>query len=307
MFALAGCKDDDPDLLQGYVEGDFVHVAAPSAGKLVKLAVRRGTEVKEGAALFTLDSTPEQIARDEAVRRVAQARATLEDLKQGQRPTEVAAIRAQLDQAKAALRYSSAEYERRQQMHDSGAIAVRDVDAARAQQEQDAQRVLQLEANLETAGLGSRAAQIAAGEQAVRVKESQVARAEWNLAEKSQSAPVSAEVTDVVYHEGDWVGAGAPVVVLLPAANTKVRTFVTQEMVGRIQTGRIALVYVDGVEKPYSGTVTSIAPKAEFTPPVIYSQKMRKKFVYLVELGFPADVATKLHPGQPVDVRFQAN
>jgi HlyD family secretion protein len=111
-------------------------------------------------------------------------------------------------------------------------------------------------------------------------------------------------VTDVVYRQGDWVGAGAPVVVLLPPANVKVRAFVSETIVGKLHTGDKASVTVDGISSPFEGTVSYIAPRAEYTPPVIYSQKMREKFVFLVELKFPPDTAVKLHPGQPVDVRF---
>ena len=49
-------------------------------------------------------------------------------------------------------------------------------------------------------------------------------------------------------------------------------------------------------------TITFIADRAEYTPPVLYSREKRAKLVYLVEARpAPADAA-KLHPGQPVDV-----
>jgi HlyD family secretion protein len=182
--------------------------------------------------------------------------------------------------------------------------AKKDLDAARTRRERDQARVMQLTASLETAKLGSREAQIAAAGQALRTQEAALAGAEWNLSQKSQSAPVSAQVTDIVFRPGDWVAAGTPVVVLLPPANVKVRSFVSQTIVGQIHTGDKALVSVDGVEPPYEGRVSYIAPRAEYTPPVIYSQKMREKFVFLVELKFAPEVAVKLHPGQPVDVRF---
>ena len=41
-----------------------------------------------------------------------------------------------------------------------------------------------------------------------------------------------------------------------------------------------------------------MAPRPEFTPPVIYSREARDRLVYLVE----ARPAARLNPGQPVDV-----
>jgi HlyD family secretion protein len=50
--------------------------------------------------------------------------------------------------------------------------------------------------------------------------------------------------------------------------------------------------------------VNFISPRAEYTPPVIYSQESRSKLVFMIEAVFDPPIAAKLHPGQPVDVRF---
>ena len=93
-------------------------------------------------------------------------------------------------------------------------------------------------------------------------------------------------------------------IVLLPPANIKVRAFVGQEKLGLIHQGDSVSVSVDGVSKPDEGRITYISPKSEFTPPVIYSQDMREKLVFLVEISFDPKISAKLHPGQPVDARF---
>src|SRR3954469_9468005 len=103
---LAGCEQKDNGLIQGYVEGEFVYVASPSAGAMEKLAVQRGDQVEAGGLLYKLQGDPEQTARDEAQRRLAQAKANLEDARKGKRPTEIASLTAQLGQAKAASELS---------------------------------------------------------------------------------------------------------------------------------------------------------------------------------------------------------
>ena len=52
-------------------------VASPLAGGLQSLHVKRGARVQAGALLFELDNQPELAARDEAERKLAQARANL--------------------------------------------------------------------------------------------------------------------------------------------------------------------------------------------------------------------------------------
>jgi len=63
-------------------------------------------------------------------------------------------------------------------------------------------------------------------------------------------------------------------------------------------------VFLDGNKEPLAGTISFISPKAEYTPPVIYSRESRAKLVFMVEAAFPADKAALLHPGQPVDVKL---
>ncbi|CAN5216853.1 HlyD family efflux transporter periplasmic adaptor subunit [soil metagenome] len=304
-LVLGGCnKQGDPTFVQGYVEGEYVHVASPIAGRLVTLDVERGAEVEAGAPLFALDTMPETAARDAAAQTVQQAIATAEDLRQPLRTSEIDSIQAQLQEAKVSLDYSTAEYKRRTTLQNSGAIAVREQDAAHVAMKQDEQRVKEFEAKLETARLGSRTGQIAAAEQAVLARKSDVTVAEWRLSQKVQSAPAAGIVTDVVYRQGEWVDAGAPVVVLLPSENIKVRAFVSERVIGRLHIGDAARLSVDGDGAEVDGTITYIAPSAQYTPPVIYSQTTRQKFVYMVELHFTKETAAKLHPGQPVDVRF---
>jgi HlyD family secretion protein len=84
----------------------------------------------------------------------------------------------------------------------------------------------------------------------------------------------------------------------------KVRAFVAQEMIGRVRLGSSAKILVDGVSVPFPGKVTFISPRAEFTPPVIFSRQMREKFVFMIELSVDPETAMKLHPGQPVDVQL---
>jgi HlyD family secretion protein len=304
VTALTACDKKDSGLLQGYVEGEFVYVASPGAGAVEKLSVQRGDEVKAGDPLYSLEGDPEKSTRDEAARRLAQARANLEDAKKGRRPSEMASLTAQLDQAKAAAELSARELGRQEQLARSGAASKEEVDRARTTHEQNQQRVNQLEADLKTAELGLRSDQIAAAEAEVRAREAALARADWELAQKTQSAPKAGLISDTLYREGEWVAAGRPVVVLLPPQNIKVRAFVPEREIGTIQVGQSAKVFVDGVRDPLSGKVSFISPQSEFTPPVIYSRETRSKLVFMIEIVFDPEVAEKLHPGQPVDVQL---
>lgn len=304
LCIFAGCSRPAPDRVQGYVEGEFVYVASPLAGALEALHVQRGAQVKAGAPLFELESAPEKAARDEAERRLSQARANLQDAKKGKRPSEIESVEARLREARAALALSEKELARQERLFRSEATSAQSVDRARSTNDQNRQRVAQLEADMKTAQLGSRTDQIAAAAANALALEAALARAEWNLSQKRQTAPQAGLVFDTLYREGEWVAAGRPVVALLPPRNIIVRAFVPETRIGAIHPGDDVRVTVDGVPGPLIGKVSFISPRAEYTPPVIYSRESRGKLVFMIEVVFDPKTAANLHPGQPVDLQF---
>jgi HlyD family secretion protein len=306
LCTVSGCSPtpSTSGTVQGYVEGEYVYITSPLSGKLGKLFVQRGTQVKAGDPLFEQENVQEKAARDETVLRLTQARAQLADAKKGRRPTEIESATAQLNLARAALQFSEKELARQERLLLASVVSVQDVDRQRSLRDQDRQRVAQLEAELGTARLGLRSDQIAAAEANARSLEAVLTRNEWDLAQKQQAAPAAGLVFDTLYRAGEWIAAGRPVVVLLPPQNIKVRAFVPQPRIAAIHQGDKAQVTVDGAQSPFVGIVQYVSAQAEFTPPVIYSRENRQKLVYMIELSFDPATAVHLHPGQPVDVRF---
>ncbi len=304
LCLLSGCDRKNDHQVQGYVEGEFVYIASPLAGSLEALHVQRGEQVASGDPLFALDDTSEKAARDEARSRLGQARASLEDLKKGKRPSEMESIKAQLGQAQAALALSEKDLARQEELSRSGASTPQDLDRARSTHDQNREKVAQLEADLQTAQLGSRTDQIVAAQANVQALEATLAVAEWNLSQKRQTAPQAGLVFDTMYRQGEWVAAGRPVVALLPPANIKVRAFVPETQVQTLHPGDSVQVVVDGLPGPLAGRISFISPNAEYTPPVIYSRENRGKLVFMIEVTFDPEIAATLHPGQPVDVRL---
>ena len=301
-LALAACGNSDPPALQGYVEGEYVRVAAPFAGTLVTLDAERGKQVEPGTPLFALEAENEDAARGEAAARLRKALATVDDLKKGKRPTEIDAVRAQLTQAEVGAAFSEKEWRRQLDLVARGFVSQSRADEAKTARDRDRGKVLELQNELETTRAGTRPDEIRAAEAEAAAARESLAQAEWKLKQKSVASTVAGTVADLLFVRGEWVPAGAPVVSLLPPANVKVRFFVPEPRLGAVKVGGKVKLACDGCGAPLDASITFIAPQAEFTPPVIYSKDSRAKLVFLVEARpTPADAA-RLHPGQPVDV-----
>ena len=303
-FLAAACGPSTPPPLQGYVEGEYVRVAAPFGGTLVKLDVRRGDSVTEGAPLFALEAANEDAARREASAQVSRADAQLTDLRKGKRETEIAAVRAQLAQAEASAVLSEKELARQLDLVKRGFVSAQSADQARANRDRDRDRVSEMRNTLATTMAGARPDEIRAAEAQANAARESLAQADWRLRQKSVAATATGLVTDTLYVQGEWVNPGSPVVSILPPGNVKVRFFVPEPQVGALRVGQRADVSCDGCGAPMAASISFIAPQAEFTPPVIYSKESRAKLVFLVEARAPAEATARLHPGQPVDVRL---
>jgi HlyD family secretion protein len=301
---LAACGNSAPPPMQGYVEGEYVRVAAPFGGTLVTLDAQRGGQVAAGTPLFALEAENEDAARREARERLRRAEAQVEDLRKGKRPTEIEAARAQLAQAEVVAALSTKEYARQLDLVSKGFVSQQRADEARAARDRDRGRVAELQAELATVRSGARPDEIRAAQAEAGAAREALAQADWRLRQKTVSSTVAGTVTDTLFVRGEWVPAGAPVVALLPPANVKVRFFVPEPRLGSVKVGQKVTLACDGCGAEIGASITYIAAQAEFTPPVIYSKDNRSKLVYLVEARPAAEDAAKLHPGQPVDVRL---
>lgn len=301
---LAGCQPRPSDVYPGYAEGEYVRLAAPFAGSLTALNVKRGDQVAANAPLFALEQENERAARAEAAARLKRAEAQMSNIGTGKRPDEIAAVRAQLAQAEAAQKLSAAELARTEPLVAAKFLSPTKLDEARTALERDKARVAELNSQLKVAQLAGRPDELAAAAAEVRAANEFLAQADWKLAQKSQRSPVAAAVVDTLYTAGEWVQAGAPVVSLLPPENIKVRFFIPEKLLGAIKVGQSVQVSCDGCAAPLAATVSFIAPQAEYTAPLIYSKENRATLVFLVEARPKVEDAIKLHPGQPVEVKL---
>jgi len=306
LFALvlfsAGCGRSPPPALQGYIEGEFVRVAAPFSGTLLRLDVARGQQVEPGSPLFALEAENEDAARREAAERLRKAGAMVEDLRKGKRPTEIESVRAQLAQAEVSAAYSEKEWRRQLDLVSRGFVSQSRADEAKAARDRDKDKVVELANSLATTRAGARPDEIRAAEADAAAAREALAQADWRLRQKSVATAIGGTVTETLFVRGEWVPAGAPVVSILPPANVKARFFVPEAQVGAIRLGQSVRLACDGCGEPIAATISFVAPQAEYTPPVIYSKDNRTKLVFLVEARPAAGDATRLHPGQPVDV-----
>jgi HlyD family secretion protein len=272
---------------------------------LTNLAVQRGQKVATNAALFSLESNNEADAVKQAEHQFQAAQSQGADLLTGKRPAEVQVTEAQLAQARSEAQRTGLQRQRDEEQFRADGIPKSQLDDSRAAAANAQARVRELQAQLQVARLPGRAQQIRAQQAQVEAARAALAQAQWKLDQKQVRAPSAGLVFDTMYRSGEWVPAGSPVVRMLPPENIKVRFFVPETVVGSLAIGRNVAIRCDGCAAAVPAVISFVSEQAEYTPPNIYSNDTRTKFVFLVEARpQPAD-AVKLHPGQPVEVSLR--
>ncbi len=300
---LSACsKREHAGAYVGYVEAEYVYVAAPQAGWLISAPLREGDEAAIGDILFVLDKDQQRAIYDQAAARAAQAAAQAEDIGTGARPVEIAALEAQLDEARARFAQAKSEHDRWMPLVKEGNAARARGDQVVADYKAAAARVKAAEEAIDVAKLAGRDAARQAADAATLAASASLTEAQWRLDQRTVKAKVDGRVEDVFYRQGEFVVGGAPVLSILPAHALKIRFFVPQAELPLFDIGRDVRIVPDGRTEGVNAKVSFIAGVAEFTPPVIYSIGSREKLVFLVEAKL-ADGET-LRPGLPVDVQL---
>ena len=114
-------------------------------------------------------------------------------------------------------------------------------------------------------------------------------------------APDDALVENTFFNVGEWVPLGSPVVSLLPDFRVKLRFFLPQSDVVKARVGARVRFTCDGCPADLAATITFVSSRAEYTPPVIYSQSARAHLVFLIEAR-PESTQLLLQPGLPIVV-----
>lgn len=146
-------------------------------------------------------------------------------------------------------------------------------------------------------------ADIAAARARLRQAEAGVKLAEVQLGYTVVKAPRAGTIVSVTTNTGQNAGPGRTMLTMIDPADLFVRVFIAETEIGKVKPGQAATLTTDSSAETYSGSVSFIASKAEFTPNNVQTREQRVKLVYEVRVRV-SDATGTLKAGMPVDVSF---
>ena len=128
---------------------------------------------------------------------------------------------------------------------------------------------------------------------------------ELQLDKTEVRSPIDGEVARRSIRLGEVASPGSTLMAVVNLDQVELTLFVPERSIGQVHTGQKVDVQVDSFPgESFSGEVTFIATKAEFTPRNIQTQKDRLNLVFAVKVQID-NPDHRLKPGMPADATIR--
>ena len=284
LFASCSGNDNDYDA-NGSFEATEIIVSSQGNGQILSLDVVEGQIVQAGEVVGQIDTTQLYLQKMSLISNAQGVRA--------QRPnigTQTAAIEKQIQTLQR-------ERTRTQNLVAANAANKKQLDDINAQIE-----VLQKQLSAQTSTLQKSSDNISAQSSALQI---QVAQLEDLLEKCTIKSPISGVVLNKYAEQGELAGTGSPLFKVADIENMYLRAYVTNDQLSGIKLNNKVTVRVDagdGEMRSYSGTVSWISDKSEFTPKTIQTKNERANLVYATKIAVKNDGFLKI--GMYGEVKF---
>lgn len=225
MAWLLGCQKPNEWRFGGYVEAEKIEVGSRVGGRVARVQVEEGDEVKPGDLLVEFEREHLEAQLEEARQRASRLETAWKKALSGLRPQEIERVRQELAAAQARKRQAQDQY-RRAAETGKGAVTQQRIVELKAQKEVAESQRRTLEQELSLLEEGTRAEDRIIAQREMEEAQARVRMLQDQLNESRVTSPARAVVEVCDLQVGDLVAAGTPVATLVRTDQIWVRCFV---------------------------------------------------------------------------------
>lgn len=281
---LGGCKNNSEKAdAFGNFEATEVIVSAETNGRILQLDPAEGTKLEKGEMIALIDTTLYHLQKSEIE---AGMKSVL---------TRITSVNAQNDILNQQIGNLNVNVDRIGKMLKDDAATQKQYDDLTGQV-----AVLQKQIIANNTQKASISAELG-------VYQSKKATINEQIKRCNVISPIGGTVIEKYSEAGEETAAGKPLVKIADLSVVKLKVYVSGAQLGKIKIGEVCTVRIDKGDKGYSsfsGTISYISDKAEFTPKIIQTKEERVVLVYAVNIEVKNDGTLK--SGMPGEALFTA-
>lgn len=282
VFIISSCREKAAEAdAYGNFEATEVMVSSETNGKILRFTPSEGSEIKKGEIIAIIDTTLMALQRNEleAAMRGIQTKLNSIEAQNDILRQQIKNIEVNIDRTEKMLKDNAATFKQMDDLTGQKAVIEKQIAANNSQK---ASVKSELEVN------GAKKATI----------DEQISRA-------IVKSPIDGTLIQKYSEEGELTGSGKPLAKIADIGMMHLKVYVSGARLGDIRTGQECIVRTDAGEKDFrnfSGIVSHISPKAEFTPKIIQTKEERVTLVYAVTIDVENDGTLK--SGMPGEAIF---
>jgi HlyD family secretion protein len=285
LLTISCAQTDSEFDATGNFEADEIIISAEAAGKILRLDIEEGSELKSQSAIGLIDTTQLYLKKKQLEYSIRAVNA-----KQPNATIQLAAIQEQIETAKR-------EKKRVENLLKDDAATQKQLDDINSQLDllQRQYSATQSTLNITKQSLQSETLPLQAQLEQVQdqIKKSQIIN------------PINGTVLTLFAKQNEVVTPGKALYKIADLSTIILRAYISGNQLSQIKLGQSATVLVDAANdeyKKYTGTISWVSDKAEFTPKTIQTKEERANLVYAIKIDVKNDGYLKL--GMYGEVKF---
>lgn len=287
LLLLLSCGNREGDYdATGSFEATEIIVSSQANGKILELNVNEGDQLQMGQMVGYIDSTQLYLQKMSLLSNAKGVIAQQPDIN-----AQTAALKDQINTLKR-------EKERVERLVAANAANQKQLDDIESELE-----IVESRLSAQTSTLQKSSAHISAQSSTLEI---QVAQLNDQLEKTQIVSPISGTVLNRFAESGELATMGTPLFKTANMGEIFLRAYVTNNQLAQIKLNDEVTVSVDdgaGNMKSYTGTISWISSKSEFTPKTIQTKNERANLVYALKIAVQNDGFLKI--GMYGEVKFK--
>ncbi|MDF2190087.1 HlyD family efflux transporter periplasmic adaptor subunit [Paraflavitalea sp. CAU 1676] len=283
----------------GSFEVDEVIVSAELTGKLLSFDVMEGDSISKGKVIGTIDAENLSLQKDQVQASIEALREKTADL-----TPQIKLLQDQLIVQQSQLDRLQREKQRTENLLKQDAATGKQLDDLNAEIDvvKKQMDVTRQQINVQRSNIGTQNRSILSEGKPM---EKRVAQLDDQLKRAGITNPVNGTVITKYAEAGEMTSTGKALYKIADLSTMTLRAYITGTQLSQVKLNQPVKVLIDnGAEayREYSGTITWISDKAEFTPKTIQTKEERANLVYAIKVKVKNDGFIKI--GMYGEVKF---